>query len=187
MVQFLKSITYMNHQNQKNKPTIKQIVVVEGKTDTQRLKQLFNIRTIETNGSRLSKKTIELIKRVSKDNDIVLFLDPDGPGESIRKKLQSELYEFQQAFISRPKGTKKPGVAEASDKQIINAFENLKSFKKSNNSLSLEQYQKLELNTKQKRKIITDYYNISECNNKQLFKRLNMMNIKIADLKKILK
>lgn len=177
----------MNHQNLKNKPTIKQIVVVEGKTDTQRLKQLFNVRTIETNGSRLSKKTIEFIKKASKDNDVVLFLDPDGPGESIRKRLQNQLDEFQQVFISRPKGTKKPGVAEASDKQIINAFKKLKSFKKTNNSLTLEEYQKLQLNTKQKRKIITDYYNISECNNKQLFKRLNMMNVKITDLKKIIK
>lgn len=187
MDQFLRSITYMNLQRQKSKPTIKQIVVVEGKTDTQRLKQLFNIRTIETNGSRLSKKTIQLIKKASKNNDIVLFLDPDGPGESIRKKLQNELDEFQQAFISRPKGTKKPGVAEASDEQIVNAFKNLKSYKKTNNSLTLEQYQKLELSTKQKRKIITDYYKISECNNKQLFKRLNMMNVKINELKKILK
>ncbi|MDE6477146.1 MAG: ribonuclease M5 [Mycoplasmoidaceae bacterium] len=175
------------NQKVKSKPTIKQIVVVEGKTDTQRLKQLFNVRTIETNGSRLSLKTINLIKKTSKTNDIVLFLDPDGPGEKIRKKLQNELDSFEQAFIKRPKGTKKPGVAEASDKQILDAFKNLKSFKKANNCLTIEQYQKLDLNTKQKRKTVTDHFGISECNNKQLFKRLNMMNIKFSELKKILK
>lgn len=174
-------------QKVKSKPTINQIVVVEGKTDTQRLKQLFNVRTIETNGSRLSLKTINLIKKASKTNNIVLFLDPDGPGEKIRKKLQNELDSFEQAFIKRPKGTKKPGVAEASDKQILDAFKNLKSFKKANTCLTIEQYQKLDLNTKQRRKIVTDHFGISECNNKQLFKRLNMMNIKFSELKKILK
>ncbi|MDE7433936.1 MAG: ribonuclease M5 [Mycoplasmoidaceae bacterium] len=170
-----------------DKPTINAIVIVEGKTDTQKLKQIFNVRTIETNGSSLSTKTLNLIKRASLTNHIVLFLDPDGPGEKIRKKLQNELTSFHQAFIKRPVGTKKPGVAEASEKQIIEAFKNLKLFKSDNQSISLEEYNKLNLNTKEKRKLITDYYKISECNNKQLFKRLNMMNITFKELKKILK
>lgn len=101
--------------------------------------------------------------------------------------MQNELDSFQQAFIKKPSKTKKVGVAEATDKQIIDAFRNLKSFKKDNNSLSLEEYKKLELTSKSKRKIITDYFKISECNNKQLLKRLNMMNVNLKDLKKILK
>lgn len=40
------------------KPTIKQVVVVEGKTDTNHLKKLFNVNTIETNGSALNKKPL---------------------------------------------------------------------------------------------------------------------------------
>jgi hypothetical protein len=42
------------------------------------------------------------------------------------------------------------------------------------------------LDSKVKRKLITDYFQISECNNRQLFKRLNMMGISINQLKKIM-
>jgi hypothetical protein len=39
---------------------------------------------------------------------------------------------------------------------------------------------------KAKRKIVTDYFQITESNNKQLFKRLNMMNVNNATIKKII-
>jgi hypothetical protein len=45
----------------------------------------------------------------------------------------------------------------------------------------------LQLSTKDKRKKITDFLNISESNNKQLFKRLNMLNLTYQQLRKIIK
>ena len=41
---------------------IKEIVIVEGKTDTQLLKELYDVDTIETHGLALDDKTLELIK-----------------------------------------------------------------------------------------------------------------------------
>jgi ribonuclease M5 len=109
-----------------NKPFIDALIVVEGKTDSQRLKSLFNVQTIETNGSALNDKTINLIKRTSLNKKIILFLDPDGPGEAIRKKLTSHLNNFLQVFIKKSdmKSNKKIGVAEATDVAIINALKN---------------------------------------------------------------
>ena len=45
------------------KPKIHQVLVVEGKDDTQRLRQYYQVDTIETNGSALSPETLEAIRQ----------------------------------------------------------------------------------------------------------------------------
>jgi ribonuclease M5 len=120
------------------KPSIKEIVVVEGKTDTAKLQSLYEVDTVETNGSYLSKETISLIQKVADKRGVILFLDPDGPGEMIRRKLENNLINFKQAFIKKTDiiGSKKIGIAEANDNAIVNAFKNLVTFNKSNESIS---------------------------------------------------
>ena len=84
-----------------HKPTINAVVIVEGKTDTNKLKKLFDVQTIETNGLNLKKETIHFIVETSKIKPIILFLDPDGPGEKIRKKLQDYLSSSINVFINK--------------------------------------------------------------------------------------
>jgi ribonuclease M5 len=78
-------------------------------------------------------------------------------------------------------------VAEAYDRAIIKAFKDTLSYDKNQSSLTWEEYLQLDLGSKDKRKKITDYLNISESNNKQLFKRLNMLNLTYQQLYKIVK
>ncbi len=56
---------------------IQEIVVVEGKTDTATLKQLFDVDTIETHGLALSDQTLELIKEAGKSRGVIVLTDPD--------------------------------------------------------------------------------------------------------------
>lgn len=122
-----------------SKTKISQIVVVEGHTDSNRLKKIFDVDTIETNGSAIDDKTINLIKIASNNRGVILFLDPDGPGEAIRKKITQHLDNFQNAYISKKdmvKDSKKIGVAEAYEHAIINAFANLKNFDTHKKSIS---------------------------------------------------
>ncbi len=165
---------------------IKEIVVVEGHSDTNKLKKLFDVETIETNGFALDEETINLIKKSAKTRGVILFLDPDGPGEAIRKKISIHLDYFQNIFIDPnkiKKNSKKIGVAEAQDSDILEAFKNIVTFDKNIQTISWDEYLSLNLNTQEKRKQICDLFKISVCNNKQLFKRLNMMGIKLKDLK----
>jgi ribonuclease M5 len=120
------------------KPKIKGVVIVEGKTDSNKLQSLFDVRTIETNGTHLSTKTIELIKQTAKQHRIILFLDPDGPGEAIRRKLNKYLDSYDQAFIKKTDiaSKKKIGVAEAYDRAIIKAFKDTLSYDKNQSSLT---------------------------------------------------
>jgi ribonuclease M5 len=128
------------------KPHIKEIVVVEGKTDTIKLQSLFNVDTIETNGSYLSKATIALIKKVAHTRGVILFLDPDGPGEMIRRKLENYLVNFKQAFIKKTdiNDGRKIGIAEANDQAIIQAIENVVTFDKRIESISWKDYLQYE-------------------------------------------
>lgn len=172
------------------KKTIKEIVVVEGKTDTAKLKKIFNVETIETKGLSLSKKIIYDIKTLSKNRGVILFLDPDGPGEKIRKKLIEYFPKSKNCFIEKkdiPKNSKKFGLAEASDESIIKAFENVVTFNLKNESLSWVEYIDLDLSNFEKRKELCKLLNISYCNNKQLFKRLNMLNYSHQEVLNLIK
>lgn len=165
------------------------VVVVEGKSDTNKLKSLFKVDTIETNGSELSRETINLIKEVSKTNKIYLFLDPDGPGEKIRKQIVEHIDNTINVFINKndiKKNSKKIGVAEANNGAIIEAFKNAITFKKNNRSISLYEYNTLNINSRKKRAFLCKQLKISECNNKTLLRRLNMMNYNFKKINKIL-
>ncbi|QEX47499.1 ribonuclease M5 [Mycoplasmoides gallisepticum] len=168
---------------------IKEIIVVEGKTDTVKLKSLFDCETIETNGSEISDQTISLIKELSLTRGVILFLDPDYQGKKIRAKLIKELKEYKEAFIdlSKLKHSKKKGIAEASNEAILSAFNNLlSSDHDSYQSLTWKEYLALHLNTKNKRLKLCKKLNIPYGNNKSLFRYLNLLKKNFDELKKLI-
>ena len=62
---------------------MKNIIVVEGYHDEAKIKAVYpNLDVVVTNGSEISKETLNLIKKLSEDNEIVIFTDPDYPGET---------------------------------------------------------------------------------------------------------
>lgn len=170
--------------------TINEVVIVEGKTDTQKLQKLFNVKTIETNGSALNKQTINLIKQAATKYGVILFFDPDYQGNKIRKEVAKHLDVYKECFIQQKDikpNMKKFGVAEASDEAIINAFENhVTNFSNYKESLSWIDYLNFNLDTKEKRLKVCNYLNISYANHKQLFKKLNLLGIDSDKLGSIL-
>lgn len=172
------------------KKFIKEIVVVEGKSDTQKLQKLFHVKTIETNGSALTEQTINLIKAANAKNGVILFLDPDYQGKKIRNKIAQFLENFKECYISKndmQKLSTKIGIAEANDLAIINAFKNYISKTKSNQqTIAWIDYLEFNLNTKQKRLAISNYLGIDYFNHKQLFNQLNLIGITKKDLERII-
>ena len=167
------------------KQKIKQVIVVEGKTDTNHLKKIFDVDTIETNGSAVSKSTLNLIKKVAKTKGVILFLDPDYTGNLIRKKIAQHLEQFDEAFIVKDSwNTKKIVVNEATDQEIIDALNNVIKFEKIRTEIiSYPEYDSLDLHTFNKRYELCKKLNIPYCNHKQLFKKLNMLKITYKELK----
>lgn len=54
-----------------------------------------------TNGSEISKETLEMISSLSKDNDIIVFTDPDHPGERIRARVHEVVPKAIDCFIKK--------------------------------------------------------------------------------------
>ncbi|AGR41677.1 ribonuclease M5 [Spiroplasma taiwanense] len=172
---------------------IKQVVVVEGITDTLKLKKIFgknNIDTIETNGLALSNETLKLIEAVNAKRGIIVFTDPDGPGNRIRDNINMYLnFKCFNAFINKKNinNSKKIGIAEANDEDIINSLSNLIKFNINNFLISWFDFLNNDFHLKENRIKIAKNFNWSEnINVKKLFKWINLLNLDSEKIKKIL-
>ena len=164
---------------------IKEIVVVEGKTDTQVLKELFEVETIETQGLGLNEKTLEYIKKANETRGIIVLTDPDYPGMKIRNMIKDVVPNCKHAFVDRKDaiGEKKLGIAEARKEAIIEALDNVVSFDENSQSISWEEFIDLDIiGNKKKRLLVYEMFNLGYGNVKTLFKRLNMVGITKNDV-----
>ncbi len=110
------------------KPIIHEFIVVEGRDDTTAINRSVIADTIETNGSALSQETIEKIRHAQEIRGVIIFTDPDFPGEKIRKQIDSAVPGCKHAFINRqdalPKAGRGLGVEHASSANIREALTN---------------------------------------------------------------
>lgn len=168
--------------------SIKEVIVVEGSNDTKRLKSFFEVDTIETHGLGLSNETIEYIRKVNEKRGVILFLDPDSPGEKIRNRLNSSIPNLKNAFILKEdaRTKKKVGVEHASREALREALENLVNYGDHKESISLSEFNELGLSGKSdsgiRRQEIIKRYHLGRCNAKTLLKRLNMLGISKKDI-----
>lgn len=164
---------------------IKEVIVVEGKTDTQVLKKLFDVETIETNGVRIDHKTLDYIKEMNDKRGVIVLTDPDYPGMKIRDTIKKVVPNCKHAFVDKKDaiGKKKLGIAEAKEEAIIQALENVVTFDENSNSISWEEFIDLNIiGSKEKRLHVYDLFHLGYGNNKTLFKRLNMVGITKQDI-----
>ena len=170
---------------------IKEVVVVEGVNDTKRLKSFFDVETIETHGLGLNGQTIELIKDINNSRGVILFLDPDTPGEKIRNRINSEIPNLKNAFILKEDGrtSKKVGIEHASKEVLEAALDNLVTYCESKQSISYDEFLELGLsgnnNSSELRDKISKKFHLGKCNSKTMFKRLNMLGLTYNDIKDI--
>ena len=167
---------------------IKEVIVVEGKNDSKHLRSFFDVETIETHGLGLDKETIEFIKEINEKRGVILFLDPDSPGEKIRKRINDAIPNLKNAFLMKEdaRTTKKVGIEHASKEVIENALSNLVSYAENKETLSYEEFLDLGLmgndDSASKRELIAKKYHLGKCNAKTLFKRINLVGLSKEDL-----
>ena len=172
-----------------------EVVVVEGKNDKARILAVFpNLEVITTNGSEISEETLDLIYELSKSNKIILFLDPDYPGERIRNIILNRVPNCYNVFIKKSKAIDerkhKVGVEHASLADIKEALEHCITFSGNKGNLTIGDLYSLGLlgtmESSKKRKYLCSRLNIGSPNGKTLLKRLNFMNLEYSDLEVIL-
>lgn len=171
---------------------IKEVIVVEGKNDTKRLKSFFDCETIETNGLGLNEETIAYIKTINEKRGVVLLLDPDSPGEKIRNKLNNEIPNLKNAFLLKQdaRTNKKVGVEHANKEVILEALNHLITYKDYEKRINMNDLFELGLigneNSKDKRLSLIKKLHIGKCNGKTLLKRLNLLNLNKKEIEELL-
>ena len=173
----------------KNKTQVDAVIVVEGKTDVLFLETFLEpIDFIITNGSEISKTTINTIKEYAKKYKIIVLTDPDFPGKKIRDTVNENVENCYNAFVSKDVSIKKNkvGVAESTKEEVLKSLQNLHIFSKSekNNEVSfvdLISWGYLKIDQKEFRNYISKKYNFDEVNTKRFIKRINLLNIPIKE------
>ena len=163
------------------------VIVVEGKNDANKLKTIFkDVDIIITNGSEINEQTLLDIYRMSLRTEVILCLDPDGPGEKIRKKIIEKVPNVSQVFAKKnlaiSKNKKKVGIEHMSKKNILEMFKDIKESKNDGNITYIDLFELGYMTSKEKRIRLCEYLNISYCNGKQLLKRLNMFGITLEEI-----
>lgn len=165
---------------------IKEFIVVEGKDDTTTIKRAVDADTIETNGSAINEETIEKIKRAQETRGVIIFTDPDFPGEKIRKTITEKVPGCKHAFLPKEvaiaKNGKGLGVEHASLEAIRNALRDAQTMSETiQEEITQEDLIMAGLvggpGSKERRIMLGKLLKIGYTNGKQLYKRLMMFQI----------
>ncbi|MCP8971191.1 ribonuclease M5 [Ectobacillus ponti] len=165
---------------------IKEIIVVEGKADTVAIKRAVQADTIETNGSAVNNETIERIRLAQEKRGVIIFTDPDYPGERIRHIVSQRVPGCKHAFLSKEealaKRDKGVGIEHASDESIRRALQEVKQeMEDYEGEVSMADLLEAGLlggsKAQQRRDALGKLLKIGRTNGKQLHKRLQMFQI----------
>ena len=163
------------------------VIVVEGLHDKIKVESIYpNANIVITNGSEISQDTIQLIQTLSKTNQIIIFTDPDSPGERIRnviaKAVPSSYHAFLRKKDSISRNGKKVGIEHASKECIIESLSTVYLNQQEEDTITLADMYELGLmgmpDSSALRERLADEFNIGRPNAKTFLKRVNMLQIK---------
>lgn len=173
-----------------SKTKIDGVIVVEGKTDKDFLLSFLDVEIVTTNGSAVSKETIDYIKEIKKQKRVTVLTDPDAPGKRIRDILNQNVEGLKNAYLPKEVCIKKNkvGVAESNKDAVLAALENTIPASSKNISSDLEYGDLLELglvgspDSSYKREKIEKALHLGHTNGKTLLQRCRALGKNKADL-----
>lgn len=184
----------------KDRWRIEEIIVVEGKDDTRRLQEVFDVDTIETIGSAIDETILSQIEHAQETRGVIVFTDPDFSGEKIRKIIMEAVPAAQHAFLPRsqaaPKKKGSLGVEHASDEALREALRKVVMPVSQQDEDESEKISRQVLasygliageQARAKREKLGDVLRIGYTNAKQLEKRLAMFRITETELAEAMK
>lgn len=166
---------------------VKEIIVVEGKADRNKVLQAVQADTIETEGSALSKDILKQIKHAQEKRGVIIFTDPDSQGERIRQRIDEAVSGCKHAFLTieeaKPKRKGESiGIEHATTETIRKALKGVYELEeRQKDSFTIRDLMHYGLlagnNSKQRRHRLGEILRIGQPNGKQLLHRLTMFNI----------
>ena len=169
------------------------IIVVEGASDKAFINTFLEADIVTTNGSEVSRETIDYLKTAIKTRDVVVLTDPDSPGKRIRDILDQEIPGLLHAFVPKEHSIKhyKVGVAESTKEDILEGLSRVIPSKKSEQGqLSYADLYDLGLtgypDSKAKRDLLMKKLHLGYGNAKTLLQRANALGLGKEELKEAL-
>lgn len=172
---------------------IREVIVVEGLHDLQKIQACVDADVIITHGTHLSNETLSQLKVLNETRGIIVFTDPDGPGARIRNRIIESVGNCKHASLStrQSRHKNKVGIEHASCTDIKESLKEAATYDTMRNSLTWEVYVALgfmgQEDSKAKRDYLSTVFNMPVGNGKRLFKYLNMMGKTEADVIEALK
>lgn len=113
---------------------IKEVIIVEGKSDIARVRQAVDAEIIPTYGFGLSPETLSDIEAAYRRCGIIILTDPDGAGERIRRYLTQRFPEAKHAFVPKEDAIANDdlGIEQASPEAIRSALSKVRSIAPTN-------------------------------------------------------
>lgn len=183
---------------EKEKPKIKEVIVVEGRDDTIAVSRAVDAITVETHGFGMSEEMWELLDKAYKERGLIVLTDPDHGGRSIRNKIMERFPDSKEAFITPDKASKKGdvGIENAAPDDILEALEKARAgIARANSKDVVINYDmnmlaewKLvgESNSRTRRELFCDKLGIGYSNARSLIKKLNLYEIELKDIEAVL-
>ena len=167
---------------------IKELIVVEGIHDLNKLKTVIDAEIIITHGLHLSDDVLLTIKENVLTRGVIVFTDPDTPGDLIRQKISEACPEVKHAHLKskNARHKRKVGIEHASSESILQALSNLYTLSDAKSDLTYGDLYELGLSghpdSQELRNQIAEVYHLSDVNTKKLYARLCALGIQKAQL-----
>jgi ribonuclease M5 len=103
---------------------IKELIVVEGQHDEAALKRIVEADVVITRGLHRDEALYELLREAVKTRGVIVFTDPDHPGETIRRRLAEAIPGVRHAYLSAKvaRSKTKVGIEHATPEVVLEAL-----------------------------------------------------------------
>jgi ribonuclease M5 len=109
---------------------VKEVIVVEGYHDQQAIQRAVEADCLLSNGSAVSEAFLRQVERAAKERGVIIFTDPDTPGERIRRIVSRRVPGCKHAFLPRHEARAADGdlgIENASPESIRKALESVRT------------------------------------------------------------
>ena len=175
--------------------TFKEVIVVEGNHYKARIHERFSeADVVITNGSEVPRETLDMLKHLNRQRGLILLLDPDGPGEKIRRLITDYVGNTKHVFIERrhciDEKKKKVGIEHAELDVIETALLRYVMSNKAETFVTKQDLYDRRLigfkDAKKRREHLCRSLHIGMANGKTLLKKLNMFGIELEILDEVI-
>jgi ribonuclease M5 len=171
---------------------IRETIVVEGIHDKARLLAFIEANIICSDGTHISVETLRQLQQAYKEEGLIIFSDPDTPGQALRHQLSQYFPLAKHAYISQSKArsNRKIGIEHASEQDILMALEHVHEVQEHKSDLNMGDLMDLGLSgsiqAKLKRIRVAHHLFLSEASAKTFLKQCQHKGLQKADLKGII-